>query len=60
MPIPPEHAELLGALLEQVDGQRDLRAIQTALGGPEGMPDTQLLELVGCLGVERYLLDLRE
>jgi SAM-dependent methyltransferase len=58
MPIPASHADLLGALLEQVDGERTLREIYDAVGGAASLSPAEFLELVSCLSVERYLLDL--
>ena len=52
--------ELLGAMLEQVDGQRSLLEIHELLGGADAVGAAELLELVFCLSVERDLLDLQE
>jgi len=47
-------------MLEQVDGQRSLLEIHELLGGADAVGAAELLELVFCLSVERYLLDLQE
>lgn len=59
MPIPGEYADLLAGFLAHVDGRTTLHALFDALRSNQpDLDEDVFLELVYCLTVERYLVDL--